>query len=80
MASQDAASQLDSTPAFLEDVVPKNFDKIYVCRLLAFDETGQASMVRHFNANCVLSVSIVDFGHLHLLLWFYYLNGAHLAR
>lgn len=50
MASQDAASQLDSTPAFLEDVVPKNFDKIYVCRLLAFDETGSGGMVRHLKA------------------------------
>lgn len=46
MASQDPASQLDSTPAFLEDVVPKNYDKVYVCRLLAFDENGTGAMVR----------------------------------
>lgn len=76
MASQDVASQLDSTPALLEDVVPKGFDKMYVCRLLVFDDTGTSAMVRIKISNARFSFltlysnaisSFLDFSHI--LAW-----------
>ena len=47
MASQELSSQLDSTPALADDSQSKGLEKIYVCRLVSYDETRSGATVRH---------------------------------